>query len=195
MPEPVLVTAPTALPLTVEEVKRHLRLIGTGSDAYLVDLIRAAVRMFQEETGVQLVTATYDLTFDSFYPDFYSADSQIVLIPAPLQSVTSITYIDPDGNSQTLPSSDYEAITTIMPGRIRPVSGKSWPATKDTANAVTVRFVAGYGGPEKVPEEFKQALRVLIGHWYENAEAVADKVMREVPLGWDRILNKAVIRL
>jgi uncharacterized phiE125 gp8 family phage protein len=47
---------------------------------------------------------------------------------------------------------------------------------------VTVRFVAGYGAnPGDVPEPLRQAMLLLIGHYYENREAVAAGTLTELP--------------
>jgi len=39
-------------------------------------------------------------------------------------------------------------------------------------NAVTVRFVAGYGDAGDVPQAIKQAILILIAHWYEQRDPV-----------------------
>ena len=41
------------------------------------------------------------------------------LPPSPLVSVQTVSYVDSDGNNQTLSSSAYEVITDEMPGFIR----------------------------------------------------------------------------
>src|SRR3990172_9167653 len=62
-----------------------------------------------------------------------------------LQSITSITYIDTAGATQTWTSTLYEADIKSDIGKVRPVSGESYPSTDDIYNAVTIKFKAGYG--------------------------------------------------
>ena len=49
-----------------------------------------------------------------------------------------------------------------------------------------MQFVAGYGDEElDMPETTVQAIRLLVGHWYENREAVSSTgaIPKEVPFG------------
>jgi uncharacterized phiE125 gp8 family phage protein len=51
-----------------------------------------------------------------------------------------------------------------------------------------ISFVVGYGTPNDVPKEIKQAALLLIGHYYANREAVGS-VGSEIPLGVQALLN------
>ena len=43
----------------------------------------------------------------------------------------------------------------------------------------------------RLVEQLKQALHLLIGHWYENREAVrAEGAAMEVPLAYESIVNR-----
>ena len=54
--------APTLEPLTLAEVKRHLRIDHTDDDVYINDyLIPAAREYVEDETERQLITATWAL--------------------------------------------------------------------------------------------------------------------------------------
>jgi len=71
--------------------------------------------------------------------------------------------------------------------------GQSWPSTTlRPHNGVCVTFVCGYGDAgSSVPENIRQAMRLLIGHLYENREAVVTGITAgELPLGVDRLLWK-----
>ena len=56
-----------------------------------------------------------------------------------------------------------------------------------------IRFVAGYGDDsESVPDQFAQAIRLIVGHWYENREAVQDTrrlEIMEIPMGATDLLK------
>lgn len=146
-----LVTAPTFEPVSRAEAKLHLR-VDTTTDNPLIDgLILAALQHAEAFTMRAFPARTYDLKLDAFpcrsvHDAFYS----IWLPKPPALSVTSVTYLDTDGVSQTWDSGDY--VTDLPsgpvagPGRIYPAYGESYPSTRDIGNAVTVRFVAGYGG-------------------------------------------------
>lgn len=167
-----LVTKPTEEPVTLDEAKAHLRVESTAEDALIQALIAAAREYAESVTGRQLVTATWDLKLDAF-----PADGAAIELPkAPLRSITSVTYVDTAGATQTWASGKYVVDAPsgpeALPGRLAPAYGESYPATRDTLNAVTIRFEAGYGTAADVPQAIKQAMLLHIGHLYENRQSV-----------------------
>jgi hypothetical protein len=81
-----------------------------------------------------------------------------------------------------------------MPARITLAYGKYFPDfTPYPVSSVRIRYTAGYrsGGPDslKIPEEIKQALKLLIGHFYENRESVVvGTVANKVPFSAEALL-------
>jgi uncharacterized phiE125 gp8 family phage protein len=119
----------------------------TTLDPLLGRFIRTARQMAETATRRALITQTLDLYLDSF--PFWE-----VTLPRPtLQSVTSITYVDDNGVTQTLDTSLYLVDTTTEPARITPAFGEVWPTTRWQTNAVRIRYAAGYGATAaSVPE-------------------------------------------
>ena len=164
-----LITAPSAEPFSTAEAKEHLR-VDESADDDLIDLLITAVReRFENDTSRALSTQTWEMYLDEF-PDSYSAG--IVLAKAPVQSITSIKYIDDDGDEQTWDSSKYRVDLKSTPPRITPAYDESWPSARCVTNAITIKFVAGYGDAADIPENINQALKTLMGHWYENRETI-----------------------
>ena len=110
---------------------------------------------------------------------------------APLQSVSSITYVDTAGATQTLATSEYVVDGATHIGRIYSAYGATWPAVRCQPRAITVRFVCGYGGnPGDIPEPIRQAMLLLVGHWYENRETVnVDNSTSELPFTTQALLS------
>ncbi len=183
----ILITAPAAEPVTLAEAKLHLKVDGADDDALITTLVTAARRFAERFSRRALVTQTWDLVLDAF-----PADDGAIFVPRPqLQSVTSITYIDGAGSSQVLAASKYKVDIASQPGRIAPAFGQSWPATRAEMTAVTARFVAGYGAASDVPESIKQAILLLLAHWYENREAVhAGTGAARIPLTVEALLRQ-----
>ncbi len=171
-----LVTAPVGEPLTVAEAKLHLKVdVDADDDDALIDTLITAAREFVESyTHRFLLTQTWDERRDDF-PNWY--DGAIWLPGPPLQGVTSVTYVDPGGVTQTWSASlylvDAPRGAKAAKGRLEPVFAQIYPVTRRQANAVTVRFVAGYGAAAAVPASLKAAMKLLIGHWWLNREAGA----------------------
>ena len=133
----VLVTAPATEPVTLVEAKDHLRLEISDDDTLVTSLIVSAREFAEQETHRQLVTATWKLTLNSF-------PSEIRLPLPPLQSVSSLKYLDTDGTQQTLASSNYDVDTDSEPGRICLAYGKSWPSIRSVKNSIEVEFICGF---------------------------------------------------
>ena len=171
-----VVTPPTEEPISLADMKSHLRVIGTDDDTYIGQLIVAARNYVQKAQGRQLVTATMRTVLDGFPHRF------IPLFPAPLQSVTSITYYDDTNTLQTLSASLYEiANRRTLPG-VQPVDTSSWPSTYVRPDAVRIVHACGYGGAADVPQTTVQAIRMLDAYWYNQREAVGPSMV-EAPLG------------
>lgn len=160
--------APLVEPIGLEEIKGHLRIDIADDDIRLEDYISAARNWCEDFQARQLLTATWQLKLDAF------PDEPWILVPLPpLQSVTSIQYLDQDNVLQTLPTSDYLVDAASEPGRICPAPDVTWPVTYEVPNAITITFKAGYGDdPSKVPHVTRHGLRLLIGHWHEHRESV-----------------------
>ena len=180
-----LFLAPTEEPLTVEQVKDHLRVDGTDQDIWIEERIVAAREYCEGFQNRAYITQTWDL-----YLDWFSCGDCCIKIPKPpLVSVTSITYLDTAGVSQTLAASTYKVDTVSELGRIALAYGQSWPSTYDEINTVVIRFVAGYGAAAAVPKRVTQAMYLLIGHWFENRETVlTGTISKEVEFSVESLL-------
>jgi len=164
----VLVTPPASSPISLTEVKAHLRVDHTDEDTHIQLLIDAATTYLDGWTGILgrcLVSQTWDLYLDSFP----TCETSIEIPLSPLISVSSVTYTDTAGDPQTVDSDDYTVDTITPPGWVVPDSSFSWPATMDAVNAVKVRFVAGYSS---VPAAIKAAMLLMVADLYENREPV-----------------------
>lgn len=175
-----LYSAPAVEPLSLAEAKQHLRVVASDDDSYVTALITAARLQAEQLTGRQLINATWDLYLDEFP---YGCDAVILLPKSPLVSVTSIVYTATDGTSTTITASDYIVSTSREPGQVSLAYGAAWPVARDVADAVRVRYVAGYGAAgSSVPEPIRQAMKLMIGHWWENREdVVIGTISSEVP--------------
>lgn len=182
-----LVTAPTAEPISVTEAKSHLRVDISADDTLIGTYITAARQYAEQHLWRALVTQTWDLVLD-----YWPMGSRIEIPWPPLQSVTSVTYTDDNGDTSTYSSANYIVDTYGEPGGIVLKSTASWPsATLQEVNAVKVRFVAGYGAASAVPEPIKSAIKLLVGTLYENREDVQNApgiVVTSLPFGVQSLL-------
>lgn len=167
-----LVTAASGDPISLQEAKTQIRRNDVEDDDELISkaLIPAVTDRAQHETQRQLLEATWDLKLDAF-PCW-----EIEVPRPPLISVLSITYVDTDGVTQTLATSEYRVSTPIGPhcrrGRVTPAYGKTWPSTRSQIDAVIVRFKAGYGtNAEDVPALLRQGMLMDVERLYDDSSA------------------------
>lgn len=173
------VTPPASDPISLAEAKAHCRITSTDEDGLLVGYILAARQYVENDAHLRIITQTIDYTIDDDWPCYLSRGHyrQRIEFPiGPVQSVTSISYVDGSGVTQTLSTSDYvvrNAGTAVQSGAafIEPAHGVTWPSVRAQSAAITVRFVAGWD-LSSVPNPLMQAMRMLIGHQYEIREAV-----------------------
>ncbi len=165
-----LTSAPAAEPVSLAEAKLHCRVDLGDDDTLLTALITAARRLAEGQTGRALVTQTWKQTFDAF------PLAAIALERPPLQSVTSVKYLDSAGVQQTLDAGAYTVHTSAQLGLVAPLPGTRWPTTQAHLEAVEVIFVAGYGNAATVPQEIKQWMLLQIGHWYAHREAAGEQL-------------------
>lgn len=179
-----VVTPAAEEPVTLDEAKAHCRVEITADDSLITALIVAARQVVETLTKRCLVTTTFDLTLEYFPPGpaLQQSSGRIRIPNPPLQSVTTLKYYDSEGTLATWDASNYRVLAGT-PGSIVPVYNEDWPTIREQPEAVVVRYVAGYGDAEDVPQSLKQAVLLLVGHWYENREAAnVNAAATELPL-------------
>lgn len=181
------VVQPVEEPVSLAEAKQHLRVDHDADDTLIMRLI-ATARVDCENTARRcFVTQTRELVFES-----WPTSPGFRLPMPPLQSIESITYKDQDGATQTYPASSYFVYPNIEPGSVVLKLNASWPSVQLAPGpAITCRYVAGYGLAVAVPEHYKSAMLLMIGHLYENREAViTGTVATALPLAVESLLTQ-----
>lgn len=161
----IQVTGPAAEPLSLTEVKNHLRVDDTDSDALITALIAAARREAEAITRRSLVLQTWDYALDD-----WPRDEIIVLPKSPLRGVVSISYVAPDGVAQTLAASDYTVDRASDPARIVPAYGTAFPAVRDHVNSIAVRVKVGYA--VRVTANDSTDVLTAVGHTHAAGDPV-----------------------
>lgn len=185
-----LSSGPAVEPVSLAEAKVHLRYDSSDQDDYLTTLIQVARETIERWEWRAHITQTWLLKLDGF-PS--GGTSPIYLPRPPVQSITSIAYVDADGDSQTWAAANYQVDTAREPGRVLPVYGKVWPTTQpQTTPAVTVTYVAGYGdAASDVPEQTKHAIKLMLAHVWRNPELVVmGTIVTAIPMAVDALLRR-----
>ena len=200
-----IVTGPTVEPISLDEAKSQCRVVGTDDDMDLTWLIQVARETVEANSERAFMTQTRRVWFDQFpnagtmamrslnpfpaHPWMYGGAMQSLEIPIkPISSITSIQYYDQTGTWVTWDPSRYVVDLVNCPARIVPAFGLIWPICRVQINSVQVLFQCGASSPSAVPAMARHAMRLLIGHWYENREAVG-KVPAEIAIGYWNLIN------
>lgn len=203
-----LVSAAASDPVSLAEAKLHLRVDTSEDDTLIEALISAAVDFATRFLGRALVDQTWDLYLDSFPHDpcsglfsisrhwrtAYRDDSIHIPLP-PLIEVLGVYYLDSAGIEQTFSPASYVVDAYSDPGRIVLTTSGAWPAPKDVANAVRVRFRAGYidtsvsPAEASVPAAIKAAILLTVGDLYANREETVAGVINRASFTVERLLR------
>jgi uncharacterized phiE125 gp8 family phage protein len=163
----VLTAAPAAEPVSLAEAKAHLRIDADDEDALLTSLIVAA-RMFLERTlGLALITQGW-----SYFLDFWPRSTCVTLPILPVQAAGAVRLHDAGGGAIELDADDYAVDVLSSPARVV-IKGAAPPVVARELNAFEIAFTAGYGDEASaVPAPIRQALSLLVAHWFERREPV-----------------------
>jgi uncharacterized phiE125 gp8 family phage protein len=162
-----------AVPLST--IKNALKIDYSDDDADLLRYRLAAIEVVERRTG-QSLTVKPNVQYLSTFTD--------ALLPAvPFVAISSVNYTDADGNSQTLPSTEYAIDRSCGPLPI--IRFSSAPVTK-WGTTIDIAYTAGYDG---APEALVHCIIALVGGWYNNPEAFQPIGLNPVPMSVEFVLS------
>lgn len=160
-------------PVTLAEAKSFLRYTGTGDaaldagdDADITALIQAARELVEHHTERSLPAQILQHRMRCFPP----AREYIELPRPPARAITSVSYVDDDGDTQVWDAANYTLSTQHTPARLYRVYDGDWPSTRDQANAVIITYSAGYATSVAVPAILKTAIKWSVKDWFDVRE-------------------------
>lgn len=161
-----LVTGPTAEPVSLAEAAAHLRIDtpeeGDPLHAELSAWIKAARLYAEKHTGRKFGDQTWKLTLDEW-------PIEPIRLPG-ATSITSVVYVDEDGDEQTLDASTFQLRTDKMPTLLDLAYNQTWPTLRGDAGGIRITFVCG----ETAPETVKAAMKLMVGWHDANREGNGD---------------------
>jgi uncharacterized phiE125 gp8 family phage protein len=148
--------------ITLNQAKVQCRVDTDDDDAYITSLISVAQASIDGKygIGVALQPNTYRMSYDKFP---WIGGMTIGIYP--VISIDLITYLDMDGNLQTLDPSIYTYDLDANPVEVLRFYNAAFPTTLPTPGAIKINFTAGF---QTVPADLVQAMLFIIGHMYEN---------------------------
>ena len=163
-----LTTAPTALAVSVADAKAYSGISVSDDDSMIESLIREATQVIENRYGLAIMQQTWQLTGRGWTAPAYWRDGAIHIPRPPFGSVTSVAYLDADGASQTLASTEYRVNAAPLVATIEVAKGKTWPTTYGVSADVTITHTAGASSVDDVPYCIKAAVRDFTDYRYST---------------------------
>ena len=152
----------SGLAVSLQEAKNHLRVSGGSQDDELTLLIEASTERLERDLNRGILVATWQQSMCSF-----PANSDMIELMIGMNTaVSSITYVDADGVTQTLDSSLW-SYSSPRSG-IFSEDTDGWPQTSvaTKSDKVFINFSCGVSDSGCVPRLYKQAILLETGRAY-----------------------------
>ena len=158
---------PATEPITLAEVKEHLRVDFADEDDYINTLITTGRKYCESYTNKVFITQTWRQNM-AYFPNV------IQLKVSPVVSLTSLKYYDTDEVQQTITdnSNNFQKDFLSDTATIHEGLTNAFPSIGSTINPIEIITVCGYGAASDVPDDIKHAIKLMVSHLYENREMV-----------------------
>lgn len=174
-----VITPPSVYPVTLEQMKLHLRVDDEGSpDTHPDDdLIEAQIGAATEWCEDYLDYAIVEQQLKLFI-DYFPSTRYLTLPRSKLISIDLVQYYDTNGDLQTWDSANYSADTASTEGRLLLLPTSEWPETQERIQAVQVTYTAGYPSDDNSPADYRvnipkrvvAAIKLLVSDLYESRQ-------------------------
>lgn len=162
--------------LPLADCKLHLKVETEDEDALIADIRDAAILHIERVSGVILAPSDFRWTMRRFA-------ARVDLPNGPATALGEVTYHDELGEAATYTGA------RLVDGAVYPAVGEIWPYANGYA---AVNYTAGLASPDDAPQ-LLAAVKLLLGHWYANREAVNEGASNTVlPLGVDALVQTSL---
>lgn len=164
----VLTSAPAVEPVSLAEAKAHLRVDGTAEDPLIQSLVITSRLHIEAALGLALVTQSWLWTLDR-----WPRTRTVVLPLRPVVSIDQVRVWDAEDAAQAIDPATYLLDGHGKPARLAWRDGVVPAAPLRPINGIEIAFTAGFGAAASdVPAPVRQALLMLVAHWYEHREPI-----------------------
>lgn len=191
------IVEPQIEPITLEEARSQCQIDAdlTVHDTDLTRYIKAAREAAEAYCKRSWVEQVWRISAAEFDRSCYPNDAGVQLPMGPVIQINSVTYLDSDGARVAMDVANYQLIDDEEPALLVPAYSVVWPYGRVQQGAVQIEYTAGYAsqgspaGADGVPELARQAMLMLVGHWFANREAISAGAMAEIPYAFERALD------
>jgi uncharacterized phiE125 gp8 family phage protein len=183
----ILLNGPAVEPLTLAEAKAFLRVEHADDDDIVAALVAGARIHVEAQTRRALITQSWRLVRDA-WPE----DGRMAVTPAPLASLLAARIYKEDLTTQDI---DPQAFVVDAASAVLSFAPWALPQPGRAVGGIEIDIEAGYGdAASDVPEPLRQAIRLLVAHWYENRGLAADHAVVKLPATVAALIAPYVVR-
>lgn len=169
--------------ITLDEARAYLRVDHTDDNAYITDLIKIARMQVVKDTN----TAVVDLDVTEYFEKWPDYGVFELRYSGKLANTKHVKYYNSSNVLTTLvEDTDYRGINYMGMPKIEMINTFT---LKDRMDAIEIKYSVE---PEDADETrtLKMAMYLLLGHFYDNRTAVTFGSPKELPIGYQRIINQ-----
>lgn len=163
----ILLSGPAAEPIALAEAKQFIRVEHDDDDDVISALIVGSRIHVEAQTRRALITQSWRLTRD-VWPEI----ACLPVLPAPVKTLDAVRVYKSDGTTLGLDLAGFALDKISAPARLTFTRG-ALPAPERPVAGIEIDVTCGYGDAADVPEALRQAIRLLVAHWYENRGLIA----------------------
>jgi len=164
----ILLSGPAVEPVALDDAKAFLKVETADDDDAIAALIAGARVHIEAQTRRALITQSWRIVRDT-WPD----DGRVLVLPVPLRQLSAVRVYRLDGSTQSIDPAGFIVEAGRAPAALSYANGVP-PAPGRVAAGIELDIVAGYGDDVgDVPADLRQAIRLMVAHWYENRGLIA----------------------
>jgi uncharacterized phiE125 gp8 family phage protein len=170
-------------PVTMQQVKDHLRVTWEQEDALIYAFLVAAREYVEKITSQAVIPQT----IKAYYSALPMTEGALSLPLSNAAAITSVKYLDSSGSQITMPSTDYY-LTVGQPNMVYFKSPA--PYALEQPDSVEIIYTAGCGTSPYKPllQSVRAAILVMVADLYENRESQSNQKF-EQNMTVERLLN------
>lgn len=156
-----LITAPATEPVSLDELKTHLRYESEAEDSLLERLIATARAHTEAATRRVMISQVWRA-----YLDRWPAKRKVLLPISPVAEIAEVRVFNDAGEPSVISPSSYSLDAARTPSNL--ILQAAILAPTAYANGIEIDMVCGYGNAADVPTPLREAVLRLAAQWFEQ---------------------------
>ena len=173
-------------PVTLEEAKRQLNIIGSQDDNLISTFIVAAARLCENETWRSFMPSSFTMMVSQA---LVKKDQLVYVSKAPVTAISNVKYYDSNETLQTMVNgTDYVYSLESEPAMVKFLTVPNVSTKK--IYPYQIEFTGGWEAIEDVPTDIKIAVLMAVSDMYEmrNNSVVGVSLDTQLPITSKRLL-------